>query len=95
MALAVPRERLAGVDLEEKSNVVVVMGRLAAPRRDLMHIDVKDSARDEPRRRTADFFGDLARSDGADIRIAIAVSARLKPEIELPVMHQENLGAIG
>jgi hypothetical protein len=86
-------ERVVAVGAQQEANIVMKMSGYLAMGGDPVDIQVKDLLVDRSDALEAGLLSGLAKCDAQYVRIAVGVTAKLKPESELAVMGQQNMGA--
>ena len=86
-------KRVVAVDAEQGANIVVKMSGLTAMGGDPVDVYVKDPIGDRSNALDAGFLSGLAECHVQDVRIAVGVTAKLKPEPKLPVVCQQDMRA--
>jgi hypothetical protein len=81
---------LAAICFQQKPDVVVNMGRLGAACRDFMRIHIEDLFTHRAKGLKSGFLVRLAESDAQDVGVAIGMTSRLQPFVELGVMGKQD-----
>ena len=87
----------AGGGGEEEADVEVKVGRFpeGGPGRDFVDVQVKRHGGEDFQTFDAAFFKGFAPGDAQDVFVAVGMAAELHPAVELPVMVEEDLLAVG
>lgn len=95
MRLLTECERSVQRRFDQVADVVVDVGRLVAPGRDLVGVDIEDRICEKPETGQSGLFLSLAQRNAGDIAIAVAMAAGLKPFVQLGVMGEQRMGSFG
>ena len=86
-------ERLVAVDIKQEANIVMEMSRVPAVGGNPVDVHIKDPVGDWSDAFNAGFLAGLAERDIQYVRIAVGVTAKLKPKSDFPMMGQQDMRA--
>src|SRR5690606_36897204 len=77
-------------DAEEETNIVMVVAGNLLPRRDAVDIEIEDLLADCDNIGESGLLKALPTSHGENVRIAVGMTSRLKPDVQFPMMGKQR-----